>query len=634
MFHTLEVIMHPLLTPEADQKLLLLGNEAIVRGALEAGIGFATAYPGTPSSEIPDTFFRIAQEAPLYFEYSTNEKVALETAAGAAVSGVRTLCSMKHVGLNVAADPLMTLAYVGVRGGLVIVVADDPSLFSSQNEQDSRIYARLSNLPMLEPATAQELKDMTKAAFAMSESLELPVLLRTATRLSHHRGVVTTGTLQEAVTKGEFQKDPHRFVTVPAVARMRHKVLLDQAEKARDMACSSPFNHLSGSGKWGLVTSGMAYGYVVDAVKDLGLSDKVSILKLGFTHPFPEKLALDFLKATEKVLVVEELEPVFEESFKVVAQTNGLSTTIAGKGVGLFSRLYEYEPAMVRQTIAQFFGLEYQPSTPIAVSADPEPVQIPIRPPNLCAGCPHRATYYAVNSILEETDNEAIFPSDIGCYTLGILPPLQTTDFVICMGASVSSAAGFSRVSDKKVIAFVGDSTFYHSGITGLVNAVHNQHRFILMVLDNGTTAMTGHQPHPGVELVPPGWEKPTVSIEAIVRACGVEDVRVVNPINIAKTKEAIKDALEADSLSVIISKAPCPLHARRMEGTKKQRAFVVGPECNSDCTRCIETLACPAMSQNTDPDAGTTVVINDNVCSGCGVCIQVCRKIRPKKAS
>ncbi len=624
--------MHPLLTEETGKTLLLLGNEAIVRGALEAGVAFATTYPGTPASEIGDNFLRIATESGLYFEYSTNEKVALETAAGAAVSGVRAICSMKHVGLNVAADPLMTLAYVGVRGGMVIVTADDPSMFSSQNEQDNRIYAKLSNLPLLEPASAQEAKEMTTAAFEISEALELPVLLRTTTRLSHCRGTVTVGALKPPKAEGTFEKKSTRFVPVPAIARVRHKVLLSQVEKARDMAGTSPLNFIVSTGKTGIVTSGIAHNYVADAVKDLGIQDRVTVLKLGFTHPFPEKLAAGFIRSVNKILVVEELEPVLEDSLKITAQTNGLVVPISGKGPELFSRLYEYDPGMVRKVIAKFIELDYDPPKPIDIQEDPEPVELPLRPPNLCAGCPHRATYYAVNSVLAETQTEAVFPTDIGCYTLGLLPPLQTADFLICMGSSVSSAGGFARATDQRVIAFIGDSTFFHSGITGLINAVHNQHNFMLVVLDNGTTAMTGHQPHPGIDIKPPGWEKPSVSIEALVRACGVEQVVMVNPINIAKTKAAVKEALESNKLSVIVAKAPCPLYERRMLGKKKTRGFLVGPECSTDCTECVDTFGCPALYKNPAPDAETPMIINDNLCIGCGVCIQICKKIRPKK--
>jgi len=405
-----------------------------------------------------------------------------------------------------------------------------------------------------------------------------------------------------------------------------------QGEKAREVACTSPFNIITGTGRWGIATSGIVFNYVADAIKDLGIKERVKVLKLGFTYPFPDKLAAEFIRSVDKILVVEELEPFLEENLKVTAQTNGLTTSIAGKDSKLFSRLYEYDPGMVREVIARFFKLEYTPAKPVDVREDPETVQLPMRPPNLCAGCPHRATYYAVNSVLRETQTEAVFPTDIGCYTLGLLPPLQTADFLICMGSSVGSAAGMARATDTRVIAFIGDSTFFHAGITGLINAVHNRHNFILVVLDNGTTAMTGHQPHPGIDITPPGWDKPSISIEAIAKACGVEQVAVVNPINLAKTKTAIREALESNKLSVIVAKSPCPLYEARMLGKKKKRGFMVGPECNTDCTECVDTFGCPALYKDTDPDAKTTMIINDDMCIGCGVCIQFCKKIRPKK--
>ncbi len=623
--------MHPLLTPDDGKNLLLLGNEAIVRGALEAGLGFATTYPGTPSSEIGDNFFRIAAETDLYFEYSTNEKVALETAAGAAVSGIRTMCSMKHVGLNVAADPLMTLAYVGVRGGMVVVTADDPSMFSSQNEQDNRLYARLSNLPMLEPASAQEAKEMTKAAFEISEDLELPVLLRTTTRLSHYRGIVTTDPLKPPKTTGVFEKDSSRYVTVPANARLRHRVLLDQGEKAREMACQSTFNTVTGAGPWGIATSGIAYNYVSDAIKDLNIQDKVCVLKLGFTYPFPDRLAVDFVQSVDKVLVVEELEPVLEDSLKVAAQTNGLGTPIAGKGPDLFSRLYEYHPRMVREVMARFFGVDYSATKPIDIKEDPQPVQLPTRPPNLCPGCPHRNTYYIIKTVLKDMNVEAIFPTDIGCYTLGLLPPLEMADFLICMGSSVSSAAGIARVTKKKVISFIGDSTFFHSGITGLINAVHNKHIFTLVILDNGTTAMTGHQPHPGVELAPPGWDNPTISIEAMVEACGVDRVATIDPRQLIESKAVVIDVLQSDKLSVIVSRAPCPLYEAHMTGRKKETSYRVGIKCEA-CKHCIENFGCPALCLSDEYYKRANMVINDDLCIGCGFCDQFCEAISPKK--
>jgi indolepyruvate ferredoxin oxidoreductase alpha subunit len=623
--------MHPLLTPDVEKRLLLLGNEAIVRGALEAGVGFATCYPGTPSSEIGDNFFHIAAESDLYFEYSTNEKVALETAAGAAVSGVRCMCSMKHVGLNVAADPLMTLAYVGVRGGMVVVTADDPSMFSSQNEQDNRIYAKLSGLPLLEPTSAQEAKDMTKAAFEISETLELPVLFRTTTRLSHYRGLVVTGPLVPPRAKGVFERDSARFVTVPANARLRHRVLLEQGEKAREMACKAPFNTITGEGKWGIATSGMAYSYVVDALRDLQMEEKVKVLKLGFSYPFPDDLAEGFIRAVDKVLVVEELEPVLEESLKVTAQTRGLNTPIVGKGPGLFSRLYELTPGIVREVLARYFGIDYSPLRPVDVKEDPQDIQLPMRPPNLCAGCPHRNSYYIIKTVLKDLNVEAIFPTDIGCYTLGLLPPLEMADFLICMGSSVSSAAGIARATDKKIIAYIGDSTFFHSGITGLINAVHNGHEFVLVILDNGTTAMTGHQPHPGIDLAPPDWDKPTVDIEAVVLACGVEQVVTIDPRQLAGSKDKVREVLQSDGLSVIVSKAPCPLYDARITGRKKEMSFRVGFKCEA-CKHCIENFGCPALCLNDDYTKRANMVIRDDLCIGCGTCNQFCDAISPKK--
>jgi indolepyruvate ferredoxin oxidoreductase alpha subunit len=504
-------------------------------------------------------------------------------------------------------------------------------MFSSQNEQDNRIYARLSNLPMLEPASAQEAKEMTEAAFEISEALELPVLLRTTTRLSHCRGIVTTGPLTPPVTKGTFEKDSARFVTVPANARVRHGVLLSQGEKARDVACTSPFNTVTGKGTWGIVTSGIAYSYVADALQDLGIGDRVKVLKLGFTHPFPEKLAVEFINSVEKILIVEELEPVLEESLKVTAQTNNLAIPIAGKGPELFSRLFEFDPGLVRQVIAKFFKVDYTPPKPVDIKEDPQPIQLPMRPPNLCPGCPHRNTYYIIKTLLKDMNIEAIFPTDIGCYTLGLLPPLQMADFLICMGSSVSSAAGIARATNKKVIAFVGDSTFFHSGITGLINAVHNQHEFVLVILDNGTTAMTGHQPHPGIDLAPPGWDRPTISIEAMVKACGVKRVTTIDPRQLMESKGKIIDILKSDQLSVIVSRAPCPLYEARMTGRKKETAYRVGIKCEA-CRHCLENFGCPALYLSDAYYERAHMAVNDDLCIGCGFCDQFCEGISPKK--
>jgi len=606
--------MHKLLTDSPGKEMLLLGNEAIARGALEAGVSFATCYPGTPSSEIPEQFFRISQETDLYFEYSTNEKVALEVGAGAAECGLRTMVTMKHVGLNVAADPLMTLAYAGVKGGMVIVNADDPSLFSSQNEQDNRYYARLSGLPMLEPATTQEMKDMTVEAFELSEELGLPVILRTTTRLNHVRGPVKLGELKPFKTKGEFVKNPFKLVTVPAVSRVLHKELLEKYDKALAKSEAWPENRITGEGAWGIVANGVGVNYARDAVADLGIADKVRFFQVGCSWPLPKQKIVDFLKSVEKVLVVEELEPVMETDFKALAQENGITIPIKGKGVGGLSRLYEYDPGMVRQAVADYFGVPSKGKAAVDLSDLPA---LPGRPPNLCAGCPHRATYYAVKKVY---GTETIYPTDIGCYTLGVLPPISMADFVICMGSSVSSGCGISEASDQKVVSFIGDSTFFHSGITGLIDAVHNNHKFTLVILDNGTTAMTGHQPHPSVNAEPMGVELTQVSIEDVVRGCGVKDVHVVKPYKLNKTIEAVKASMEYDGISVIISEELCPLFAKATKQFRKAKPFQVNLEKCKDHRDCINLLACPAMYLKEE-----RVYIDKNLCIGCAVCAQVC---------
>ena len=486
--------MHKLLTDSPGEEMLLLGNEAVARGALEAGLAFATCYPGTPSSEIPEQFFNIGKESDLYFEYSVNEKVALEVAAGAAISGLRTMVTMKHVGLNVAADPLMTLAYTGVKGGMVIVNADDPYLFSSQNEQDNRIYSRISFLPILEPTNAQEMKDWTAAAFDISEALELPVILRTTTRLAHVRAPVTLGEMRPRKTKTVFKKDPTRYVCVPAVSRKLHKQLVEKVHRACTMAEESPFNEIIGSGELGVVANGVSFNYVQDAVADLGIEGKTSILKLGFSYPMPEALCARFMRNCKRILVVEELEPVMENDLRSMAQREGIDVIIEGKGMARFSRLYEYDPRMVREAVSRFCDVPFKGPELLDVS---EFSDLPSRPPTLCSGCPHRATFYAVGQVYPE---DAIHATDIGCYALGAMPPLSVGDMSICMGSSVSSACGFSKATHQKVAAFIGDSTFFHSGVTGLINAVHNNHKFTLVIMDNGTTAMTGHQPNPGVD--------------------------------------------------------------------------------------------------------------------------------------
>ncbi len=605
--------MHKLLEDAPGKKMLVLGNEGIARGAVEAGVAVATTYPGTPSSEISQNLFAISRETDLYFEYSVNEKVALEVAAAAANCGVRALCIMKHVGMNVAADALMTLAYIGVKGGLVIMTADDPYMFSSQNEQDNRYYAKMAGLPMLEPSSIPEARDMVVEAFRLSEELSEPVILRTTTRINHSTAEIRLGPLGPRKTSGSFTKDPFRYVAVPAVSRRLHAIMLGNLARAASQSEVSPFNFSGGSGEWGIVCSGVSHAYVSDAAHDLGIEDRVRVFRVGFSNPLPEKRLKAFLRDVKKVLVVEEGEPFLEEAVRSLAQQERQTMPIRGKAEDLFSREGEFDPRGVRETMAHFFGLSIPSAPALDLSGLP---QVPQRPPNLCAGCPHRATFHEVKQAVGE---DAMFPTDIGCYTLGLLPPLSAADFLICMGSSIGTGCGFSKYSGRRVVSFIGDSTFFHSGIPGLVNAVFNQHDFTLVILDNGTTAMTGHQPHPGVDMERMGFSGfGRVSIENVVRGLGVENVLVIEPYKVKKSIEAIKGLLEQKGVSVIISRELCPLYARGLK-IPRRRPFTVTDKCAGH-RACVDSLACPAMYV----DDGQ-VRIHADQCTGCAVCAQVC---------
>jgi len=605
-----------LLEKSAGGKHLLLGNEAIVRGALEAGVGFISCYPGTPSSEVPDTFFRISKDGPFTFEYSVNEKVALEVGAGAALAGASTLVTMKHVGVNVAADPLMTLAYVGAPGGLVLLSADDPGCHSSQNEQDNRFYARLAGIPCFEPATAQECKDMAKDALELSRRFEHPVLLRTTTRVNHVRGPVVFDALPEGPERKPYVKSQRRHVPIPAFSRLMRVDLLERMKELTEVAETSPYNVISGSGEIGFVASGISRAYLRDALADLGLLGKVKVLDLGMTYPLPEKLLLNFLSGLTKVVVLEELEPILEDAFRALAQRRGLELDIEGKG-DILPQNGEYSVRLAARAVAAAAGLADKP-----VPSCPPEEKLPMRPPNLCAGCPHRASYYAVREVFGD---DAVYSSDIGCYTLGLLPPFSAADFLICMGSSVSAGSGFSKASGMPVVAFIGDSTFFHSGITGLVNAVFNNHDLILVILDNRTTAMTGHQPHPGVDETIYGENASKVDMEALIRACGVEPV-VVNPLNHKSTKAALAKMKEEKGVRVLMAVSPCPIHSKRMGAAKKgSTAKVAGDP--SACVSCRDQLACPAFAQENGAFA-----INSDQCSGCMYRVQLSDDIKPMK--
>ncbi|MFK4764421.1 indolepyruvate ferredoxin oxidoreductase subunit alpha [Desulfobaculum sp. SPO524] len=609
---------HPLLNSDGGQRHLLLGNEAIVRGALEAGVAFVSCYPGTPSSEVPDTFYRLAPDGDFTFEYSVNEKVALEVGGGAALAGAPTLVTMKHVGVNVAADPLMTLAYIGTPGGLVLLSADDPGCHSSQNEQDNRYYARLAGMPVFEPCSAQEAKDMTRDAFALSRKHEQPVMLRTTTRVAHVRGPVDFGPRPGAIHGPEFTKNPGRFVPVPAVSRVRHGVLLENLDAIRKDVEASPWNSVSGDATVGVVASGMARAYVDDVLAEDQFDGACKVLRLGLTYPLPETMLTDFLRSVDRVLVVEEGEPLVEDALRTLAQKHGISVEISGKGTHL-SRQGEYCTRIVRSAVAAFLG-DTDTNT-----ESPAPEQLPMRPPNLCAGCSHRALYYTVRQAFGD---DAVYSSDIGCYTLGILPPLSAADFLLCMGSSVSAGSGFAAAQDKPVVAFIGDSTFFHSGITGLVNAVYNQRDVLIVILDNRTTAMTGHQPNPGVEVTVHGENPSQVDIEAIVRGCGVQHIRRVSPYNFKKTSSTIEELKGMKGVRVLIAEEPCVLFAKRTLRKSRPNAAYVTKQTEA-VAKCLTDLACPAFRQD---ESG--VSIDEQQCAGCMFCLQVCSDIKARKRS
>ena len=604
------------LTGRKGEVLFLLGNEAAVRGALEAGVTVASTYPGTPSSEIGDVFSKVAKDADIYFEFSTNEKVALEVAAAAAVSGLRSFTFMKHVGLNVASDSLMSTAYSGVNGGMIILSADDPSMFSSQNEQDNRHYAHIASIPLLEPSNPQEIKDTMKYGFQLSEEFQIPVLIRTTTRVSHMRGIVKLDSISKEKNIGFFHKDPERFVPVPEAARKMHKKLMEKMKELQKRADQSSLNQIfHRNGDLGIITSGSAFNYVMDVVEENDLP--VDVLKLTFTHPFPEETVLKFMKDVEKILVVEEVDPVIENAVLAVLGKIGVKKKIHGKLDGSLPLIYEYNPEIVFNSIRKVsnFKLDLKESQTTSIP-------LPERPPTLCPGCPHRAVYYSVKKVISDLNLEnVIFPTDIGCYTLGIESPYEAGDYLLSMGSSIGTSCGFSKATKQCIVSFIGDSTFFHAGIPPLINAVHNKNRFVLVILDNRTTAMTGGQPHPGLPVDGMGEEAPEISIEKIVEAIGVEFIRTINPLNLKKSQLVFREALSYPGVAVVISKYPCMLMKSR--SVKKNFVVEVQNDC-INCATCMEDLSCPAIYAETG-----SIMIDPKLCRGCSVCIQLC----PEKA-
>lgn len=592
------------------EKQILSGNEAVALGAFQAGVKVASAYPGTPSTEILQNF---AQYKGVYAEWAPNEKVALEVAIGSAMAGVRSLFTCKHVGLNVAADPLMTLAYTGIPGGLLLVCADDPGMHSSQNEQDNRFYARFAKIPMLEPSDSQESKDMVEEGLLLSETHDTPTMLRMTTRVCHSKGIVTVDEAYRAnapVAEG-FKRDLKKFVMIPAFAKLRHPLVLEREEKLKAVSEASPFNRVEWQDpKIGIITSGICYHYVKEVMPE------ASVLKLGMTFPLPEKKIKEFAAKVDRLFVVEELEPYIEEELRIMG--------LIAEGKAFFPKLDELSPDTVAAGFAKAGVLPYD--LPSAGQKAPG-ADMP-RPPLLCAGCPHRGLFYALNKM------KAIVHSDIGCYTLSVLPPLQSIDSTLCMGASISMAHGTAKamaqagIEDKRpVFAAIGDSTFFHSGITSLMDVIYNKSNVNVIIMDNRITAMTGGQQNPGTGKTLQMEDTYAVDILELVKALGCKRAREVNPFDLEGTIAALKEEIAYDGPSVLVTKEPC-IQLFRQDPAQIR---TVDTDACIGCKLCLK-LGCPSISQGDiiPDDAGKKERryshIDAATCYGCSLCEQVCK--------
>lgn len=570
-------------------KKLMLGNNAFARGLYEAGCRIISSYPGTPSTEITEA---AAKYDEMYAEWAPNEKVAMETALGASIAGARAFCGMKHVGLNVAADPLYTAAYTGVNGGLVIAVADDPGMHSSQNEQDSRNHAIASKVLMLEPSDSSECKEFTKIGFQLSEDFDTPVIIRLSTRVAHSQSIVELCDREELELK-EYKKDVAKYVMMPAFARGRHVFVEERTQNLIKYAETSPLNRIeiSENAKFGVITSGAAYEYAKEA-----LGDKASVLKLGMVNPLPVELIRNFAAKYEKVYIIEELDGIIEQHCRNIGVTN-----IIGKE--LFGYIGELSQTIIAEKI---LGVKNE----FAVIDS----EIPVRPPVMCAGCPHRGLFYCLSKLKVNVSG------DIGCYTLGASAPLSAMDWTICMGASVSALHGFNKAigaeAEHNSVAVIGDSTFMHSGMTGLVNIAYNNSNSTVIILDNSITGMTGHQQNPTTGKNLKGDPAAAVNLEELCKAIGIKRVRVVDPYSLAETEAAIKEELAADEASVIISRRPCAL----LKYVKHNPPFKVEPDKCRNCKMCMK-LGCPAISIREGK-----AVIDHTQCVGCGICKEMCK--------
>lgn len=569
-----------------SEKKIMLGNEAIARGAYEAGVKVSAAYPGTPSTEISENIVKYPE---IYAEWSPNEKVAMEVAIGASISGVRAMASMKHVGVNVASDPLYTISYGGVNGGLVIVAADDPGLYSSQNEQDSRAVARAAIVPVIEPSDSREAKEFTKYAFELSEKYDTPVMLRTTTRLSHSQGQVELCEREEIADK-TYERNPAKFVMMPGNAKGRHIYVEKRMKQLAEDGCDMPINKVEmGDTSIGFITSGIPYQYVKEVYPE------ASVLKLGMVHPLPRKLIEDFASKVDKLYIFEELEPVIEEQVK--------SWGIECVGKELFTIQGEYSANMLREKLK---GETVNKNT-----YD----NIPVRPPILCPGCPHRSVFSVLNKLKIHA------AGDIGCYTLGAVAPLNVIDTTVCMGASISTLHGMEKAKGKDYIknwvAVIGDSTFMHTGVNSLMNMVYNQGTGTVIILDNSTTGMTGHQDHAATGKTLMGEVVPAINIFKLCEALGIKNVTEVNAFDTETLEKVVKEEVARDEVSVIITKSPCVL----LKGNVFPNVCKPVPEKCKKCGMCLKP-GCPALTKLPDGN----IAIDTTMCNGCGLCKSLCK--------
>ncbi|MEN3016871.1 MAG: indolepyruvate ferredoxin oxidoreductase subunit alpha [Candidatus Methanosuratincola petrocarbonis] len=623
------MVLGDVATPKTG-KAFMLCNEAIARGAIEADVKVVAFYPGAPTSEILDTFSEAMGSFDYQMQIATNEKVALEICAGASFAGLRSLTAMKSVGMNVASDTLFVLGYTGVRGGMVIVMADDPHAHSSQSEQDGRFFAPNSYIPMLEPSTAQEAKDMVKEAFSISERHRVPVIVRTVTRVNHQSGVVDLEEIRRSgFSRVRWRDLKEEYLTLGEVARRKKLRMLERRGSLEREFEGSAFNYIlsgdPGSGT-GIVTASAAYLHVLEALKMLGISGKVPVLKLGTTYPVPRGLVARFLRGLRGIVVVEELSPYLESEVTIIAKDESPGLRIFGKRSGHFSEAWELNPDLVAKGLAEALGIPYEEKSGILEEARALKEGIPERYPTFCPGCPHRGTFAALSQALRSLSASGkgyYFANDIGCYSMWVFPPISRADSSLCMGASVGIANGLSNVIEERVVAVVGDSTFYHAALPAILNAIHNRNKFTLLVLDNSVTAMTGQQPNLSTEFTA-GWrEGKRVPIEDVCRAAGAEFVEVIDAYQVKENIPVLKRALEHDGLAIVVSRRECALYGDRRKRRRGEKIIPFYVD-KSACKRpyaCIRDVYCPAHEIDGDGQPR----ISPELCDGCSVCSRVC---------